>query len=74
MRLYSEGYASSEDIDATIKDGLGLRWAFMGPFETIDLNAPVESKIIWLDMDLYLLKWLNHKLKYQIGQKMQVKN
>ena len=40
MRLYSEGYASSEDIDATIKDGLGLRWAFMGPFETIDLNAP----------------------------------
>ena len=40
MRLYSEGYASSDDIDATIKDGLGLRWAFMGPFETIDLNAP----------------------------------
>ena len=40
MRLYSEGYASSEDIDATIKDGLGLRWAFMGPFETIELNAP----------------------------------
>ena len=40
MRLYSEGYASSEDIDTTIKDGLGLRWAFMGPFETIDLNAP----------------------------------
>ena len=22
------------------KDGLGLRWSFMGPFETIDLNAP----------------------------------
>jgi L-gulonate 3-dehydrogenase len=20
--------------------GLGLRWSFMGPFETIDLNAP----------------------------------
>ena len=40
MRLYSDGYASSDDIDATIRDGLGLRWAFMGPFETIDLNAP----------------------------------
>ena len=40
MRLYSEGYASSDEIDATIRDGLGLRWAFMGPFETIDLNAP----------------------------------
>ncbi|MBO0751898.1 MAG: 3-hydroxyacyl-CoA dehydrogenase, partial [Bradyrhizobiaceae bacterium] len=24
----------------TIRDGLGLRWAFMGPFETIELNAP----------------------------------
>ena len=40
MRLYSDGHASSDEIDATIRDGLGLRWAFMGPFETIDLNAP----------------------------------
>lgn len=38
--LYDEGYASLADIDATISHGLGLRWAFMGPFETIDLNAP----------------------------------
>ena len=40
LHLYSDGYASSDEIDATIRDGLGLRWAFMGPFETIDLNAP----------------------------------
>ncbi|MFC5386668.1 3-hydroxyacyl-CoA dehydrogenase [Aquamicrobium segne] len=38
--LYDEGYASLADIDATISHGLGLRWSFMGPFETIDLNAP----------------------------------
>lgn len=38
--LYSEGYASIDDIDATVRAGLGLRWLFMGPFETIDLNAP----------------------------------
>jgi L-gulonate 3-dehydrogenase len=38
--LYEEGYASSADIDATVSQGLGLRWSFMGPFETIDLNAP----------------------------------
>jgi 3-hydroxyacyl-CoA dehydrogenase len=38
--LYEEGYASLADIDATVSQGLGLRWAFMGPFETIDLNAP----------------------------------
>ena len=24
----------------TVSYGLGLRWSFMGPFETIDLNAP----------------------------------
>jgi 3-hydroxyacyl-CoA dehydrogenase len=38
-RLVEEGYATVEDIDRTIKYGLGLRWSFMGPFETIDLNA-----------------------------------
>jgi L-gulonate 3-dehydrogenase len=40
FRLYADGVASAEDIDKTIRDGLGLRWSFMGPFETIDLNAP----------------------------------
>lgn len=38
--LYRDGYASLADIDRTVSDGLGLRWSFMGPFETIDLNAP----------------------------------
>ncbi|MCP8940306.1 3-hydroxyacyl-CoA dehydrogenase [Alsobacter sp. SYSU M60028] len=40
FRLVAEGYASVEDVDAGISDGLALRWSFMGPFETIDLNAP----------------------------------
>jgi len=40
FRLAKAGIASAEDIDVTVKDGLGLRWSFMGPFETIDLNAP----------------------------------
>lgn len=40
FRLVAEGYASAEDVDIGIRDGLGLRWAFMGPYETIDLNAP----------------------------------
>ncbi|HEX9276497.1 MAG TPA: 3-hydroxyacyl-CoA dehydrogenase [Casimicrobiaceae bacterium] len=40
FRLYADGYASTEDIDKTVRHGLGLRWSFMGPFETIDLNAP----------------------------------
>ena len=40
FRLVQDGYVSPEDLDHTIADGLGLRWAFMGPFETIELNAP----------------------------------
>jgi 3-hydroxyacyl-CoA dehydrogenase len=39
-QLVKNGYVSVEDLDKCIKDGLGLRWSFMGPFETIDLNAP----------------------------------
>lgn len=40
FRLVSEGYCSAEDLDKTIAHGLGLRWSFMGPFETIEMNAP----------------------------------
>jgi 3-hydroxyacyl-CoA dehydrogenase len=40
FRLVQQGVASVEDIDTAVKDGLGLRWSFMGPLETIDLNAP----------------------------------
>jgi L-gulonate 3-dehydrogenase len=38
--LVDEGVASCEDVDKTVRDGLGWRWSFMGPFETVDLNAP----------------------------------
>ena len=40
FRLVGEGFISAEDLDHTVKDGLGLRWSFLGPFETIELNAP----------------------------------
>ncbi|CEJ12458.1 L-carnitine dehydrogenase [bacterium YEK0313] len=39
-QLVGDGVVSPEDLDKTIRDGLGLRWSFMGPFETIELNAP----------------------------------
>ena len=38
-RLVESGLATVEDIDKTVSQGLGLRWSFLGPFETIDLNA-----------------------------------
>lgn len=40
FRLVEEGCVTPEDLDKTVSHGLGLRWTFMGPFETIDLNAP----------------------------------
>jgi L-gulonate 3-dehydrogenase len=40
FRLVADDVISPGDLDALVKHGLGLRWSFMGPFETIDLNAP----------------------------------
>ncbi|MCA3647546.1 MAG: 3-hydroxyacyl-CoA dehydrogenase [Methylobacterium sp.] len=40
FRIVGAGICSPKDLDKTIRDGLGLRWSFMGPFETIELNAP----------------------------------
>ena len=40
MRLVGEGYVSADDLDKTVRDGLGLRWSFLGPMATIELNAP----------------------------------
>lgn len=40
FRLVEQGYVDAEGLDVTVREGLGLRWSFMGPFETIDLNAP----------------------------------
>jgi 3-hydroxyacyl-CoA dehydrogenase len=38
-RLVRDGVASVEDVDRVVRDGPGRRWAFMGPFETADLNT-----------------------------------
>ncbi len=40
FRLVADGVMSPEDLDRTVSDGLGLRWSFLGPFATIELNAP----------------------------------
>jgi 3-hydroxyacyl-CoA dehydrogenase len=40
FRLLADNVITPADLDALVKHGLGLRWSFMGPLETIDLNAP----------------------------------
>mgnify|MGYP001809824392 CR=1 FL=1 len=39
FRLVEDGICTPAEVDAAVADGLGLRWCFMGPFATIDLNA-----------------------------------
>lgn len=37
--LVRDGVASVDDVDRLVRDGLGLRWSVIGPFETADLNT-----------------------------------
>lgn len=37
--LVRDGVVSVDDLDKIIRDGLGMRYAFIGPFETSDLNV-----------------------------------
>ncbi|XP_075598331.1 lambda-crystallin homolog isoform X3 [Balearica regulorum gibbericeps] len=38
-RLVGEGVISPADLDLVMSDGLGMRYAFIGPLETMHLNA-----------------------------------
>jgi 3-hydroxyacyl-CoA dehydrogenase len=54
FRLVAGGYASIADVDAAVRDGLALRWSFMGLFETIDLNATKGVRdYVERNMELY---------------------
>ncbi len=37
--LVRDGVATVDDIDTIVRDGLGMRWSVVGPFETADLNT-----------------------------------
>ena len=37
--LVRDGVASVDDVDRVMREGLGRRWAIVGPFEAADLNA-----------------------------------
>ncbi|MCI0753067.1 3-hydroxyacyl-CoA dehydrogenase [Teichococcus vastitatis] len=40
FRMIGDGLTEPEDVDTVVRHALGPRWSFMGPLETIDLNAP----------------------------------
>lgn len=37
--LVNDGILSAADIDKVMSEGLGMRYAFLGPLETAHLNA-----------------------------------
>lgn len=40
LSLCQDGVISVKDIDLVMSEGLGMRYAFIGPMETMHLNAP----------------------------------
>lgn len=40
LSLQQDGIISVRDIDLVMSEGLGMRYAFIGPMETMHLNAP----------------------------------
>ncbi|CAF1564915.1 unnamed protein product, partial [Didymodactylos carnosus] len=44
LSLVEDGIIEPEDVDLAMTSGLACRWSFMGPFQTIDLNAPCGVK------------------------------
>nr|KAF6427338.1 crystallin lambda 1 [Rousettus aegyptiacus] len=51
-RLVQEGIVSPGDLDLVMSNGLGLRYAFLGPLETMHLNAEEAGRIGDSDMEL----------------------
>jgi 3-hydroxyacyl-CoA dehydrogenase len=47
FRLVANGWVSPDDLDKTVADGLGLRWSFLGPLATTELNAPGGIADYW---------------------------
>ena len=39
LHLVKEGVTTPEGVDAVVRDGLGLRWALLGPFGVANTNA-----------------------------------
>src|SRR5690606_339835 len=39
INLVDKGYATMDGVDTMVREGLGQRWAFLGPFAVNHLNA-----------------------------------
>lgn len=51
--LVNDGILDVKDVDTVMSEGLGMRYAFLGPLETAHLNA--EGMIVFFINYLYIL-------------------
>ena len=69
FRLVEDGICSARDIDTSIAEGLGLRWSFMGPFETIDLNSPTGIRGYCENFGPLYTNWLKNRQILAFGER-----
>jgi 3-hydroxyacyl-CoA dehydrogenase len=54
-RLVADGILNVEDIDNVMSEGLGMRYAFLGPLETAHLNAEgIYKGMAFLALDYHI--------------------
>lgn len=58
--LFQTGLLSAEDIDKLCYDGLGVRYAFIGPLQTMHLNA--DGLYLCLSVKCFLWNFLQNRL------------
>ncbi len=54
VHLVEEGVVTSEEIDTAMKDGLGMRWALLGPLEIADLGGLDVFNIVTRNLNPHL--------------------
>lgn len=53
--LVNDGVLNVKDVDTVMSEGLGMRYAFLGPLETAHLNAEGISYLILSLNNLYCI-------------------
>jgi 3-hydroxyacyl-CoA dehydrogenase len=59
-RLVADGILNVTDIDNVMSEGLGMRYAFLGPLETAHLNAEGTREWFFLHLDHHTIATQTH--------------
>jgi len=64
LYLVKEGICNVEAVERTLTDGLGLRWAFTGPYGVEELNSPT--------LEEGLSKYKDYMIEFFVNQQKKV--